>query len=211
MWRTLLALLAVFGAALGLVVVTFSASEREKRADLVFVNGTEPKTLDPQKMTGVPEGRLADAVFEGLTYRDNDSHRALPGSAASWDVSPDGRRYTFHMRKEARWTDGTRVTARDFAWSWKRLQEPETASEYAYLLHCVRHAEAFNTFGAQVKALRGDPAAKERPGQVGILGGFRALAGTAAVSAKDWQAFLSEFAVRDTVVRTHTGYPQAWT
>ena len=204
MWRTLLALLAVFVAALGLVVVTFSASAREQRADLVFVNGTEPKTLDPQKMTGVPEGRLADAVFEGLTYRDNDSHRPLPGSAASWDISPDGRRYTFHMRKEARWTDGKRVTAHDFAWSWKRLQEPETTSEYAYLLHCVRHAEAYNTFGAQVKALRGDPTAKERPGQLGILGGFRSLAGDGktAVSAKDWQGFLSEFAVRDTVVRT---------
>ncbi len=204
MWRTLLGLLAVFGAALGLVVVTFSASEREQRADLVFVNGTEPKTLDPQKMTGVPEGRLADAVFEGLTYRDNDSHRPLPGSAASWDVSPDGRRYTFHMRKEARWTDGTRVTARDFAWSWKRLQEPKTASEYAYLLHCVRHAEAYNTFGAQLKALRGDPEAKERPARVGILAGFRSLVGTGTdpVPAKDWQAFLSEYAVRDTVVRT---------
>ncbi len=204
MWRTLLGLLAVFVAALGLVVVTFSASGLDERADLAFVNGTEPKTLDPQKMTGVPEGRLADAIFEGLTYRDNDSHRPLPGSASSWDVSPDGRRYAFHMRKEARWTDGTRVTARDFAWSWKRLQEPETASEYAYLLHCVRHAEAYNTFGAQVKALRGVPGAEDDVARLGILGGYRALAGKGdlAVPAKAWQAFLGEYAVRDTVVRT---------
>jgi hypothetical protein len=108
------------------------------------------------------------------------------------------------MRKEARWTDGTRVTARDFAWSWKRLQEPETASEYAYLLHCVRHAEAYNTFGAQVKALRGVPGAEDDVARLGILGGYRALAGKGdlAVPAKAWQAFLGEYAVRDTVVRT---------
>ena len=158
MYRNLIGLVAVFAAALLLVGVTFS-SVKEDRADFVFVNGSEPKTLDPQKMTGVLEGRIADGLFEGLTYRNNESHLPEKGSAISWDVSPDGRRYVFHMRPEAQWTDGTPVTANDFVFAWKRLQEPEIASEYAYLLHGVRHAEAYNTFGAQALALRGDPKA----------------------------------------------------
>src|SRR6186713_1197918 len=97
MYRNLIGLLAIFAGALLLVGVTFS-SVKEDRADFVFVNGSAPKTLDPQKMTGVLEGRLADALFEGLTYRNHDSQLPEKGSAISWDVAPDGRRYVFHMR-----------------------------------------------------------------------------------------------------------------
>jgi hypothetical protein len=154
MYRTLLGILAVFAIALLLVGVTFS-SIKEEPADYIFINGTEPKSLDPHLMTGQPEGRIADAIFEGLTYRDDATLRPQPGSAESWTVSADGRSWTFKMRPEARWSDGRRVTAHDFAWSWRRLQDPQTASEYAYLLHMVAGAEEFNTYAAQVAALRG--------------------------------------------------------
>lgn len=154
-------------------------------------------------MTGVLEGRIADCLFEGLTYRGHDDLLPKPGAAASWEPSPDGRTYVFHMREGARWSDGRPVDANDFVYSWKRLQEPSTASEYAYLLHGIRHAEAYNTYGAQVAALRGDaegetPAAKE-----GILRGLGALLASEpeGLAAPKWQEFAAARAVRDVVIR----------
>lgn len=211
MYRNLLGLLAVFAVALLLVGITFS-SAAETRADYVFLNGTEPKTLDPQKMTGQPEGRIADAIFEGLTYRDNETLQPKGGMAASWTTSPDGKRWTFSMREGARWSNGDPVTAKDFVYAWKRLQESVTASEYAYLLHCIRHAEAYNTFASQVKALRGDPAGEgnRKRGITGLLRARLAKDG-GSLKAKDWQAFVSNPfeedpteapSVRDFTIRT---------
>jgi oligopeptide transport system substrate-binding protein len=202
MYRTLFGVLGAFAVALVLIGLTFSAAQ-EDRAQYVFVNGTEPQTLDPQKMKGVPEGRIADALFEGLTFRDVETLEPLPGCAVRWDVSPDGKRYTFHLRPEARWTDGEPVTAHDFAYAWKRLQEPEIASEYAYLLHVVRHAEAYNTFGDQLKALRGDPGGDTEAERKGILAGLRDLVGTPPkpLGAKTWQDFLAVRKMRDVVIR----------
>jgi oligopeptide transport system substrate-binding protein len=205
-YRTLFGLLGVFAVAVLLVGTTFS-SVREDRAEYVFVNGTEPQTLDPQKMKGVPEARVADAIFEGLTYRDEATLEPKPGSAIAWEASPDGKRYTFRLRPESRWTNGDPVTAHDFAYAWKRLQEPGIASEYAYMLHVVRHAEAYNTYGAQIADLRGDPkatdddaAAQERR-RTGILAGLRGLVRSGPLSAKTWQDFLQTWKVRDTVLR----------
>src|SRR5262245_56405366 len=117
MFRTLLGLALVFAVALALVGLTFS-STADRRADYVFVNGTEPKSLDPQIMTGQPEGRIADAIFEGLTFRDTATLKPVPGMAQRWDVSPDGRRWTFHMRPGVKWSNGDPVTAHDFVWAW---------------------------------------------------------------------------------------------
>lgn len=189
MYRTLAGLVAAFAVALALVGLTFSSSA-EGRADYVFVNGTEPKTLDPQKMTGQPEGRIADAIFEGLTFRDNETLRPVPGSAASWETSPDGLRWEFKLRPEAVWSNGERVTANDFVFAWKRLLAPETASEYAYLLHFVRHAEAFNTFGSQAAALGGPD---------GAVAKLRALVAAAptGLPAERWQAWVKEVGLTD--------------
>jgi oligopeptide transport system substrate-binding protein len=200
MYRTLFGIVLVFAVAGLLVGLTFS-TVREKRADYVFVNGTEPKTLDPQKMTGQPEQRLADALFEGLTYHDNDTLKPVPGSAESWDTSPDGLRWTFHMRKAARWSNGDRVTAHDFVYAWKRLQEPAIGSEYAQLMHMVRHAEAYNTYGGQLRLLRGDPDAEDADAKEGILRGLDALvaAHPEGLPAKDWQEFVGKRTVSDAV------------
>lgn len=114
-----------------------------QRADLVFLNGAEPETLDPALITGQPEGRVANALFEGLTAF-NSAAQAGPGVAERWDISPDARVYTFHLRSNARWSNGDPVTAFDFLASWQRTLAPETASEYAYQLYYVRGAKAFN-------------------------------------------------------------------
>jgi len=85
-----------------------------------------------QKITGQLDGRVAYALFEGLLHFDRFG-RPQPGIAQSWDISPDRLTYTFHLRPEAKWSNGDPVNANDFVASWKRALSPETASEYAYI------------------------------------------------------------------------------
>ena len=99
------------GLLVALVVATVAlglgfGAPRTERADFTFVNMSEPKSLDPAVLTGVTGGRIVDAIFEGLTYRDPASLRPTPGVAERWEVSDDGLRWTFHLREDARWSDG---------------------------------------------------------------------------------------------------------
>jgi oligopeptide transport system substrate-binding protein len=112
------------------------------RADLVFINGAEPETLDPAIITGQPEGRIVGALFEGL-LRMNADGKAEPGVAKSWEISEDGRTYRFRLRENARWSDGKPVTARDFVESWRRTLEPATGSLYNYQLHYLKNGAPY--------------------------------------------------------------------
>ncbi len=115
---------------------------QEKKADLVFINGLDPDTLDPALITGQSDGRIVSELFEGL-LRFNQAGEPEPGVASSWEISPDHLTYIFHLRPEARWSDGKPVTADDFVCSWRRLLNSETAAPYSYQLFAVRGAEAF--------------------------------------------------------------------
>ena len=68
-----------------------------------------------------------------------------PGVAKSWDISPDGLTYTFHLRDNAKWSDGTPVTAHDFWYSFRRCLHPSTGSEYSYELWYLPNAENYST------------------------------------------------------------------
>ena len=116
---------------------------KEAPADFVWLLGAEPESIDPGLVTGQPGGRVARNIFEGLTYQDDDL-RAVPGMARSWERSPDGITYTFHLRR-ARWTDGRPVTAGDFVYAWERVLNPATAARYAGILYPIRNAEAYNS------------------------------------------------------------------
>ncbi|MBP90062.1 MAG: peptide-binding protein [Planctomycetaceae bacterium] len=144
-------------------------------ADFAFHNGDEVKTVDPSKATGQPEHRVITALFEGLyrewpfgyeldeegnivNYPEPDENgnyplEAAPGVAESSDLSDDGRIYTFHLRAEAKWSDGSPFVANDFVWSWRRTLHPETASQYAYQLWYLKGAKEYTL--ADVKL--GDP------------------------------------------------------
>lgn len=112
-------------------------------AELTFVNGVEPESLDPGIVTGQPEGRLCFALFEGLT--SHDAHgQVIPGIAENWDLSPDGRTYTFHLR-ESSWNNGDPFTAYDFEKSWERALNPKLASKYAEMFFFIVNAEAYNS------------------------------------------------------------------
>lgn len=109
-----------------------------------FNNGAEPENLDPGMMSGQPDGRVAKILFEGLVVPNPRTLEPEPGLAHAWEISPDGRTYTFHLRQGLRWSDGSAVTARDFYWSWMRVLRPATGARYAGLLYAIRGAEDFN-------------------------------------------------------------------
>lgn len=111
---------------------------------LRFNLGAEPETYDPSLAVGQPDGRVARILFEGLTREDPQTLEPLPAQAYRWDLSNEGRTYTFHLRPGIQWSDGQPVTAQDFRWSWLRVLRPETASRYASFLYPVINAEAFN-------------------------------------------------------------------
>ena len=112
---------------------------------LLLGNGAEPGDLDPQLATAFTEFNIIIALGEGLTAIDEATGEPVPAAAASWGVSADGLRYTFHLRPESRWSNGEPVTAADFVFSYERILRPALASEYAYMLFPIRGAEAFNT------------------------------------------------------------------
>ncbi len=124
-------------------VLYLASGARLKPADFTFNNGTEVTTLDPATVTGVPEGRVLRAIFEGLVVKDPLTLAPEPGMAESWNISEDGLTYTFQIRKEARWSDGHPVTAEDFFYSFQRFLDPRTAAYYAYQLWYVRGAKAY--------------------------------------------------------------------
>ncbi len=112
---------------------------------LLLGNGSEPQDLDPQVCTGLADYNVLIALFEGLTCIDEKTSQAVPGVAEHWNISADGRVYTFHLRASARWSNGDNVTAYDFAYAIKRALSPQLACEYSYLLFPLLNAEAYTT------------------------------------------------------------------
>ena len=88
---------------------------------------SEPKQWDPTNNSASVSDAICKQLFEGLTVSTSDGFK--PGIAEKWDVSEDGKTYTFHLRKDAKWSDGSPVTAKDFEYSWRRICDPDFASE----------------------------------------------------------------------------------
>ena len=102
------------------------------KQELVRNNGSEPQSLDPHKIEGVPESNISRDLFEGLLVSDLNGH-PVPGVAEKWE-NKDFKVWTFHLRKDAKWSNGDPVTAQDFVYSWQRISDPKTASPYASYL-----------------------------------------------------------------------------
>lgn len=102
--------------------------ELNAKQELVRGNGAELQSLDPHKIEGVPESNVNRDVLEGLTINDLSGH-TQPGVAESWETK-DSKVWIFHLRKDAKWSNGDPVTAQDFVYSWQRLSDPQIASPY---------------------------------------------------------------------------------
>lgn len=102
------------------------------RAALVVANGPDVEMLDPQIATSTAAGRVFSALFEGLTRLDPVSLEVVPGLAERWTrEDPAGTVWTFHLRQDLRWSDGSPLTAHDVQASWERLAAPATGATYA--------------------------------------------------------------------------------
>jgi oligopeptide transport system substrate-binding protein len=120
--------------------------ERANREGILLVgNAAEPKALDHQLVTGVPESKIITAVFEGLVADDpTQDDGAPPGAAASWQHNEEMTEWVFHLQPEGKWSDGQRVTAEDFVFAYNRLLHPDFAGPYAEMLYFLENAEEYN-------------------------------------------------------------------
>lgn len=112
---------------------------------LLVGNSAEPADLDPDVITAWPDANIDYALFEGLTWIDEKTNRPVPAAATGWDVSPNGLVYTFHLRPNARWSNGDPVTANDFAFAFRRILTPSFGALYSYMLWPIKNAEAYNS------------------------------------------------------------------
>lgn len=111
---------------------------------LLIGNGTDIESLDPHLVTGQPEHHVITTVFEGLVAPGaDDPDSDAPGIAHSWS-SPDFQTWTFKLRPEAVWSDGTPITSADFLYAFQRILSPELGSYYAEMLHLMKGAATFN-------------------------------------------------------------------
>ncbi|MDO1580811.1 peptide ABC transporter substrate-binding protein [Rhizobium oryzicola] len=115
-------------------------------------NSGEPKSLDYAHISINIEGFVIYDLFEGLVIH-NAKGEIAPGAAESWKVSDDGTVYTFKIRDNAKWSDGSPVTAEDFQFAMRRIENPKTAAEYANLLYPIKNAEAVNKGKSPVEDL----------------------------------------------------------
>jgi oligopeptide transport system substrate-binding protein len=117
-----------------------SGRELADRQVLRVGNGSEPQSLDPHRSEGTPSAFIQMDLFEGLVDEAPDGE-LVPGAAESWDVSADAKTYTFHLRRNARWSNGDPVTAQDFVYSLRRSADPATQSHYTFILSPIVNAE----------------------------------------------------------------------
>jgi len=104
-------------------------------------NGPEVESLDPQRASSVSALNVARDLYEGLT-RIADDGRVVPAAARGWQLSADGRRYTFDLREDLRWSNGEPLTAEDFVAGLRRVVDPRTGAPYAQLLSPIANAPA---------------------------------------------------------------------
>ena len=92
-----------------------------------------PRPLDQHRTSTTYEAHILHDLYEGLVAHDQFG-AVVPGVAESWEISDDGLVYTFHLREDARWSDGEPVTAEDFVFSLNRIMDPATGAKYANIL-----------------------------------------------------------------------------
>ncbi|KAB2336660.1 peptide ABC transporter substrate-binding protein [Cytobacillus depressus] len=128
---------------------------KDVKQEMVVNAKTEPPAIDPAKATDTTSGWILDHIFEGLYTRDKEGNPVL-GAAKDVKISEDGKTYTFTLREDAKWSDGSPVTASDFEYAWKRVLNPETGSAFAFYLYYIKGAEDYN----KGKGSEGDVAIK---------------------------------------------------
>ena len=141
-WRNLL---VVMMASTLLLVAGCGQQQSSKDSKVIrYVLEQEPSTLDPAKSQTLPESTVQLQLFEGLTRLDEQGE-PQPAAAMSWELSPDGTVYTFHMRPHMKWSNGDVLTAKDFEYAWKRALDHNEDAGTSYMLYPIKNGEAYNS------------------------------------------------------------------
>lgn len=161
-FRLGIALVALSFLAIGCSVaasndIYFGRVVPPKEQVLRYVTGSEIESLDPQVGTGQPDARVYAALYEGLVEYDPKTTLPIPEIAESWDLNSDSSELVFHLRKNARWSNGEPITAKDFVYTFRRGLSPQLASRNAYLAYYIKYSQGYNTGGSFVR----DPKTKE--------------------------------------------------
>ena len=110
-------------------------------ASFTYIDRGDVSTLDLNRMSWLQDIRIGENIFEGLYKLDPKTLACIPGVAQIIDAAPDKMHFTFHLRQNAKWSNGDPVTSADFLFAWRRmLEEP---GDYTYLLHYIKGAEAY--------------------------------------------------------------------
>ena len=125
-------------------------------------NVSEPNDLDPHITDTQQTFNLVMAFFEGLAQYDAKTCEPVPAVAERWEVSADNLTWTFHLRANAKWSNGDPVTAHDFVFAYRRMLSPKLAAEYASFLFALKNGEAFNSGKVTDPTLIGARAADDR-------------------------------------------------
>ncbi|KAA5808091.1 peptide ABC transporter substrate-binding protein [Thermoanaerobacterium thermosaccharolyticum] len=124
-------------------------SKQTAKADEQVINlnlRADPPNLNPFTSTDIASFDVLNDVLDGLVrYDKNGEIKPGSGLAKSWDISSDGLTYTFHLKDGIKWSDGNPITAQDFEYSWKKVLDPKTASQYAYQFFYIQGAEEYNS------------------------------------------------------------------
>ena len=143
--RSLLLILVSLGLLIGCGKRETRVEQGNREGVLHVAIGAEPRDLDPHLVTAFTDMQVVLAFFEGLVAVDEVTSRPVPAGAERWVVSDDGLTWTFHLRPDLKWSDGTPLTAETFRDSYIRALTPSLGSEYAYVLYPIRGAAAFNS------------------------------------------------------------------
>lgn len=114
--------------------------------------GPEPQTIDPTLNSAIDGSMYIIHAFEGLAQKDKEG-KIVGGVAESWDISENGTKYVFHIRSNAKWSDGKPVVADDFVYSWRRATDPKTAANYSYQMEPLKNAKKITAGEMPVESL----------------------------------------------------------
>ena len=121
-------------------------------------DGGLPKVFDPARAAAPPDTDAVRALYEGLTDYEPGSLRPVPAVASRWESAEGGKRWTFHLREGARWTNGDPVTAQDFVRSWQRTLRFGERAPHAALLSNIEGAPTLAAVHAPDEATEAPPA-----------------------------------------------------
>ena len=123
---------------------TLSHAQKNKRTQILRISQpVDVAVIDPAKSAVIEESNVIEQMYEGLVVYGPKDALPKPGAASEWKISKDLKTYTFRIRKNAKWSDGSDLYAKDFVYAWKRILTPQTGSPWAYMIFNVKNARDF--------------------------------------------------------------------